>query len=1059
MSLIIISAGDVTEFHGTGTPSVFKLFANKQFTESGGIVVAQGSKSKPSFYQGFSCSLVGQNIRVATDAAYSTVDSSDPTATYTGVVYDSRGRELITVFTNLRIPADPSPISWNALRIFSAARTLRDAPTYLSSQQILELLGQYSSTALKASTSVYGVTKLSAEALTLNDPIAVADNDARWVGIKRTVYMESYGATHAALVTALAAIGSTQTELKITSQISITDHLTIPANVLVTFEGNGSITVANTKTLTISSMGPVAPYQIFFGSGSVVFGKNATGGQFHIEWWAGIASASNVTAAFVQAATSQTNNAGGVLHIGPGTWQIANWTAPSYGIVKGSGVGSNGVGGTVLQIDISLLSGFPAVVKVSEAFRHVVFEDLTFSVSTSTNANCFLAAGTSPNTAVGLVFNRCAFHSGGATSAAQFWLKDLGGTWQLEEVHFNHCEWITPNSSRSVQIDTPNTSVYINQGLFAVGTQATCIYGVLLGFLKMTGCQFAGTGFSATAWTQSTNRTITQASITNGTNDLTIATGAFSLNDVGRRVIIGVKLDAYITEVTSSTAAQVSANASATATNESMLVKQWDESTGRAGIGVHIVGAHGNIHLDNCSDEGFNYLIKNDASDMAGVITLTNCWVQSWIQLDQSCTLASVGNHYFSQTFRDGASSASRITSIGDFIDEQTVTGTLVGTLDLLKPRIWGQKAGISFFQAELNNYGSLLYKQGINFPTTFNYGQDFRFAPDTTNGIYSFTSSIDTTGGPHINLIEWGRSDAITEQPLYTYKLQRDFDNGFSNFRGNQAKPYRGYNFDSVVEADTFRGLSVNAPQITTDVAALYQTEYKRMVRITSNAAHTVASFVWANIGGTPLADDEAILINVGSFSMTFLHEDLTFSAQDRFICNTGSSIVLAPNEIAYIWHDATTTRNRIAKLNISGLTSDKTTITAEIALLGASSIKSSSPTAGIGYGTGAGGTVAQATSKSTAVTVNAMCGAITMHNASLADATTVTFTVNNTSALATDIPKVIHKSGGTLGSYLVQAHTPAANSFKISVRNLSGGALGEALVLTFALERTVTS
>jgi hypothetical protein len=43
-------------------------------------------------------------------------------------------------------------------------------------------------------------------------------------------------------------------------------------------------------------------------------------------------------------------------------------------------------------------------------------------------------------------------------------------------------------------------------------------------------------------------------------------------------------------------------------------------------------------------------------------------------------------------------------------------------------------------------------------------------------------------------------------------------------------------------------------------------------------------------------------------------------------------------------------------------------------------------------GYITGEGGTVAQATSKATAVTLNKKCGQITMHNASLAADTTVT-------------------------------------------------------------------
>ncbi len=79
---------------------------------------------------------------------------------------------------------------------------------------------------------------------------------------------------------------------------------------------------------------------------------------------------------------------------------------------------------------------------------------------------------------------------------------------------------------------------------------------------------------------------------------------------------------------------------------------------------------------------------------------------------------------------------------------------------------------------------------------------------------------------------------------------------------------------------------------------------------------------------------------------------------------------------------------------------------------------IVSTSPTAGVGYATGAGGAVTQATDKSTAVTLNTATGAITMNNASLADATNVTFTVTDSAVAATDTVIVNHKSGGTLGS-----------------------------------------
>jgi hypothetical protein len=119
---------------------------------------------------------------------------------------------------------------------------------------------------------------------------------------------------------------------------------------------------------------------------------------------------------------------------------------------------------------------------------------------------------------------------------------------------------------------------------------------------------------------------------------------------------------------------------------------------------------------------------------------------------------------------------------------------------------------------------------------------------------------------------------------------------------------------------------------------------------------------------------------------------------------------------------------------------------------------IKSTSATAGVGYGTGAGGTVAQATSKATGVTLSKVCGTITMNAANLAADTSVSFVLTNTAIAATDLVVVQHSSAGTLGAYDF-AVTPAAGSATITVRNQTPGALAEAIVLRFAVIKAVTS
>lgn len=105
-----------------------------------------------------------------------------------------------------------------------------------------------------------------------------------------------------------------------------------------------------------------------------------------------------------------------------------------------------------------------------------------------------------------------------------------------------------------------------------------------------------------------------------------------------------------------------------------------------------------------------------------------------------------------------------------------------------------------------------------------------------------------------------------------------------------------------------------------------------------------------------------------------------------------------------------------------------------------------------GIGYAPGAGSTIIQQTSKATGVTLNKVCGQITMNGAILNAATIVSFVLTNSCIAATDVLILNHVSGGTVGSYTLNAQC-AAGSATINVRNATAGNLTEAPVLTFVL------
>lgn len=109
----------------------------------------------------------------------------------------------------------------------------------------------------------------------------------------------------------------------------------------------------------------------------------------------------------------------------------------------------------------------------------------------------------------------------------------------------------------------------------------------------------------------------------------------------------------------------------------------------------------------------------------------------------------------------------------------------------------------------------------------------------------------------------------------------------------------------------------------------------------------------------------------------------------------------------------------------------------------------------AGLGYSTGAGGTVTQGTSRTTGVTLNKPTGAITMFSA-LGSAVAATFTVTNSLVAATDTIILNQQSGTNLYALLVTA--VAAGSFNITFYT-TGGVATDAPVINFSLIKGVTA
>jgi len=146
--------------------------------------------------------------------------------------------------------------------------------------------------------------------------------------------------------------------------------------------------------------------------------------------------------------------------------------------------------------------------------------------------------------------------------------------------------------------------------------------------------------------------------------------------------------------------------------------------------------------------------------------------------------------------------------------------------------------------------------------------------------------------------------------------------------------------------------------------------------------------------------------------------------------------------------------------QLSVANLFTSPTFVTPSLGVATGTSVAltgavTSSGTAGVGYATGAGGTVTQATSRTTGVTLNKTTGAITLFSAA-GSATAATFTVTNSTVVATDVIILNQKSGTDL--YDLMVTTVGAGSFNITFRT-TGGTTTETPVFNFAVIKGVAA
>lgn len=142
-----------------------------------------------------------------------------------------------------------------------------------------------------------------------------------------------------------------------------------------------------------------------------------------------------------------------------------------------------------------------------------------------------------------------------------------------------------------------------------------------------------------------------------------------------------------------------------------------------------------------------------------------------------------------------------------------------------------------------------------------------------------------------------------------------------------------------------------------------------------------------------------------------------------------------------------------KLLKAGLKYQTSMTDTTAGALIIQGGTNLVSSDAVA-IGYAPGSGGSVTQATSKATSVTLNKPTGRITTAADALAAGASVTFDMSNTSIAITDV--IVLNMGGAAAvaaNYRVEVVRIAVGNVVIRLTNISAGSRSEALIINFAV------
>jgi hypothetical protein len=337
--------------------------------------------------------------------------------------------------------------------------------------------------------------------------------------------------------------------------------------------------------------------------------------------------------------------------------------------------------------------------------------------------------------------------------------------------------------------------------------------------------------------------------------------------------------------------------------------------------------------------------------------------------------------------------------------------------------------------------------------------------SPTTTLKALTTTNTLTVNGG---NFLQVLNPDSTTYYAQFLTGTMTQDDNGGAG-SGSQVASFINYTFAPSATIVNAYG-SLISPTVAIASGKSVGNSFGSVIALTVNGAGTCFNNVSQKIFGPAASGAGAKTYGYGlqvfkgsgcTYNYAAYFDDLQLGGNLTLESSTLPSIKFKEsgfNDVAGIlFQTSGTGDSNYLALTGSASNVDPSSQTIGFTVTQSGKCLAVQPTAGLGYGTGAGGTVTQATSKTTAVTINKVTGLITMNNASMGANTTLIFTVNN-SAVALGDTVQVSTSGGFASDYRAVACSVANGSFKISLANI-GTTQSEALTISFTVLKGASS